>query len=110
MMSLANVQFHYDNAAAGEQFGVDVGRSTVIAEKIDLRSHYVALKEFLAEDTHIVVVEPKRSLKAAKDEPPRNPGVSASMTSVSAATVRNTMFRVPPGPGAWIGITSGWMV
>jgi hypothetical protein len=73
MMSLANVQFHYDNAAAGEQFGVDVGRSTVIAEKIDLRSHYVALKEFLAEDTHIVVVEPKRSLKAAKDEPPSKP-------------------------------------
>ena len=73
MMSLANVQFHYDNAAAGEQFGVDVGRSTVIAEKIDLRSHYVALKEFLAEDTHIVVVEPKRSLKAAEDEPPSKP-------------------------------------
>ena len=65
-LSLANVQFKYDNTAVGEQFGADVGRSMMIAEKIDLLSHHIALREFLLENTHVFIVESGKNGKAAK--------------------------------------------
>ena len=66
-LSLADVRVMYDNRAAGEQLGVDVGRLRVSAEKIDLPSHRVALKEVLLENTQIVIVEPEKNAASLKD-------------------------------------------
>lgn len=66
-ISLANVQLTYDNRAARERFAVDVGRSTVIAEKFDLPSRHIALKEFLLENTRVVIAEPKKNAKSLKN-------------------------------------------
>ncbi|RPI03532.1 MAG: translocation/assembly module TamB [Ignavibacteriae bacterium] len=59
ILSLSKVFFVYENTAAKEHYRVDLGTSTLLAEKIDLPSHHLALKKFLLENTTIVVVRPK---------------------------------------------------
>ncbi|MCX6143637.1 MAG: translocation/assembly module TamB domain-containing protein [Ignavibacteriales bacterium] len=58
-MSLANLHLNYENIVTGERYSVDLGTSTLLAEKIDLPSHHLALKKFLLENTNIVAVQPK---------------------------------------------------
>jgi hypothetical protein len=62
-LSLANVQVSYENRITGDHYGADVGKSTVIAEKIDLPAHHITLKEFLLENTHSVIVESRKNGK-----------------------------------------------
>jgi hypothetical protein len=59
-LSLTKVYFVYENTVTRERYGVDLGTSTLLAEKIDIPSHHVALKKFLLENTNIVVVQPNR--------------------------------------------------
>jgi hypothetical protein len=56
---LTKVYFVYENAVTGEQYRVDLGSSTLLAEKIDLPSHHIAVKNFLLENTNVVIVQPK---------------------------------------------------
>ncbi len=62
-VSLANLHLNYEDKVAGERYGVDLGTSTLIAEKIDLLSQRIALKKFHLENTNIVVVQPKTNGK-----------------------------------------------
>ncbi len=68
-ISLANLHLNYENTVARERYGVVLGTSTLLAEKIDLPSRQIVLKEFLLENTDIVVLQPKRNgNKAGKSE------------------------------------------
>ncbi|MGA9120627.1 MAG: AsmA family protein, partial [Bacteroidota bacterium] len=58
-IALANTRVNYENRVTRERLGLDVGNAMVTAEKIDLPSRRITLKEFLLEDTHLVIVEPK---------------------------------------------------
>ena len=57
-LSLANIHFIYENISAGEQCGVELGSSTLLAEKVDLPSHRIAVKNFMLENTNIALVLP----------------------------------------------------
>jgi len=59
-VSLANLHLNYENKVAGERYGVDLGTSTLLAEKIDLPSRQIVLKSFLLENSNIVVLQPKK--------------------------------------------------
>jgi len=59
-LSLTKVYFIYENTVTKERYGVDLGKSTLLAEKINLPSRHIALKKFLLENTNIVVVQPKK--------------------------------------------------
>ncbi len=60
-LSLTKVQFIYEHVLTGERYSVDLGSSTLLAEKIDLPSHRVAVKNFLLENTNVVIVQPKKN-------------------------------------------------
>jgi translocation and assembly module TamB len=60
-LSLAKVYFVYENTVTGERYGVDLGSSTLLAEKVDLPSHHIAVKNFLLENTNVVIVPSKRN-------------------------------------------------
>ena len=60
-VSLAKIHLNYENIVTRERYSVDLGTSTLLAEKIDLPSHHIALKKFLLENTNIVVVQPKKN-------------------------------------------------
>lgn len=57
---LTNVHFNYENIVARERYNVDLGTSSILAEKIDLPSHHIKLKKFKLENTSIAVVLPKK--------------------------------------------------
>jgi translocation and assembly module TamB len=59
-LSLAKLHLNYENIVAKERYSVDLGSSTLLAEKIDLPSHHIALKKFLLENANIIVVQPKK--------------------------------------------------
>jgi translocation and assembly module TamB len=59
-ISLAKLHLNYENVLTGERYSIDLGSSTLLAEKIDLPSHRIALKKFLLENTNIVALQPKR--------------------------------------------------
>ena len=59
-LSLAKLHFIYENIVSGERYSVDLGTSTLLAEKVDLPSHHIAVKNFLLENTNVVVVQPKK--------------------------------------------------
>jgi translocation and assembly module TamB len=58
-LSLAKIHFTYENIPARKRYSVDLGTSTLLAEKIDLPSHHIALKKFMLENTNISVVQQK---------------------------------------------------
>jgi hypothetical protein len=58
-LSLEKIHFTYENIPARERYSVDLGTSTLLAEKIDLPLHRIALKKFLLENTNIIVVQQK---------------------------------------------------
>jgi hypothetical protein len=58
-LSLTSIHFDYENSVAGERYSVDLGTSTLLAEKIDLPLHHIAVKKFQLENTNVVVVPPK---------------------------------------------------
>jgi hypothetical protein len=60
-VSLANLHLQYENNVSGERYSVDLGTSTLLAEKIDLPSHHIAVKNFLLENTNVVIVQPKKN-------------------------------------------------
>ena len=60
-LSLEKVNFIYENTITGEHYGVDLGTSTLLAEKIDLPSHHIAVKNLLLENTNVVIVSSKRN-------------------------------------------------
>ena len=60
-LSLAKIYFDYQNNVTGERYGVDLGASTLLAEKVDLPSHHIAVKNFLLENTNVVIVPSKRN-------------------------------------------------
>ena len=64
-LSLADVHFTYDNTVSGEQYVADLGTSTLLAEKIDLPAHHIALKTFLLENSRFAAVQPNRKENAA---------------------------------------------
>ena len=66
-ISLGNVQFNYEDRIGGERFGVDVGRANLLAEKVDIPSRHIAIKEFVLENTHSVIVEPEKKGRPADD-------------------------------------------
>lgn len=65
-LSLSDIHFTYDNTVSGEEYAVDLGTSTLLAEKIDLPSHQIALKNFLLENTSIAVVQPNEKKNATE--------------------------------------------
>ncbi len=77
-IALDNVRLNYENIVTKERFGVDVGKSVVIAQKVDLPARHIALKEFLLEGTQIAVVEPKTTGKKVtySDVPARSWAIS----------------------------------
>ncbi|MGD1044160.1 MAG: translocation/assembly module TamB domain-containing protein [Bacteroidota bacterium] len=58
--SLTKVYFVYENTVTGERYGVDLGASALLAEKVDLPSHHIAVKNLLLENTNVVIVPSKR--------------------------------------------------
>ena len=56
-LSATRLRLQYDNTVSGERYSVDIGASTLLAERIDLPSHHIALKKFLLENTDIVVAQ-----------------------------------------------------
>lgn len=67
-VSLANLHLNYENKVGKERYGVDLGTSTLVAEKIDLLSRRIELKKFQLENTNIVVVQPKPDTKTKKSD------------------------------------------
>jgi hypothetical protein len=65
-LSLSKIHFRYENIPAGECYDVELGKSALLAEKIDLPSHHIALKKFLLENTNIVVVQSKKKASKTK--------------------------------------------
>jgi translocation and assembly module TamB len=63
---LAKLHFNYENVVTGERYSADLGSSTLLADKIDLPSHTIALKKFALENTNFVAVETKRKDKKAE--------------------------------------------
>jgi translocation and assembly module TamB len=59
--SLTRLHFIYENILSGERYSVDLGTSTLLAEKVDLPSHHIAVKNFLLENTNVVIVQPKKN-------------------------------------------------
>ena len=59
-VSLAKLHLNYENDLTGERYSVNLGSSTLLAEKIDLPAHHLTLKKFLLENTKIVAVEPRK--------------------------------------------------
>ncbi len=57
-LSLAKVRVTYENTVARERYSVDLGTSSLLAEKIDLPSHHITLRKFILENTNIVVAQP----------------------------------------------------
>jgi translocation and assembly module TamB len=60
-LSLAKVYFVYENTVTGERYDVDLGTSTLVAKKVDMPSHHIAVKNFLLENTNVVIVPSKRN-------------------------------------------------
>ena len=58
-LSLMNLHFTYDNTVSGEHYGVDLGTSNLLADKINLPSHHIAVKNLRLENTNVVVIPPK---------------------------------------------------
>ena len=92
-IALSHVQLVYENRAAKERYGVDVGRTTLIAERIDIPAHRVALKEFLLENTHVEVEEPGKDGKIAHDaDAPEKPWViSLDDLNISGTSAKYTV-------------------
>jgi len=61
-LSLAKLHFIYENLVTGEYYDVDLGSSTLLAEKVDLPSHHIAVKNFLLENTNVVIIQPKKNV------------------------------------------------
>jgi hypothetical protein len=62
-LSLSMLHLQYENTVTNERYSVDLGTSILLAEKIDLPSHHIALKNFLLENTHVVIVQSKKAKK-----------------------------------------------
>jgi translocation and assembly module TamB len=60
-LSLTKLHFIYENIVSGERYSVDLGTSTLLAEKVDLPSHHIAVKNFLLENTNVVIAQPKKN-------------------------------------------------
>jgi hypothetical protein len=60
-LSLTKLHFVYENIVSGERYSVDLGTSTLLAEKVDLPSHHIAVKNFLLENTNVVIAQPKKN-------------------------------------------------
>jgi hypothetical protein len=58
-LSLTKLHFSYENTVTRERYSADLGTSTLLAEKIDLPSHRIALKKFLLENTNVVIAQSK---------------------------------------------------
>jgi hypothetical protein len=66
-LSLAKLQFNYENVVTGECYSVDIGTSTLIAEKIDLPLRFIALRKFQLENTNIIIVQPKKNVSKTEN-------------------------------------------
>ena len=60
-LSLKNIHFNYQNLVDGERYTADVGSLNLLAEKIDLPSHRIAVKLVSLENTNVAVLQPKGS-------------------------------------------------
>jgi len=102
-LSLADIHFIYENIAAGERCGVELGSSTLLAEKVDLPSHRIAVRKIMLENTNVALVFPSPK----KDHKSKPPGVADLPWVISLDQLRldNSSVRYDvPGAAKTIGV------
>ena len=99
-VSLADIHFVYENVPAGERYSVDLGNSSILAEKVDLPAHRIAVKNLSLENTNVALILPP-----SRNKQKSNPSVAAALPwviSVDQIWIDNNRFRydVPGAPNA----------
>ncbi|MEO8167255.1 MAG: AsmA family protein, partial [bacterium] len=85
-ITLANLHLTYENKITNERYAAELGASELVADKIDLQSHAVALKRFHLANTNIVVVQPKA---AGKQKAKSNSGTAPWVISLDDLNLNN---------------------
>ena len=63
-LALEQIHFKYENTVTGERIGVDLGKSTLLAKKVDLPGHHIAVKNFMLDNTSVVIAESEGNQKS----------------------------------------------
>ena len=95
-VSLADIHFVYENVPGGERYSVDLGNASLLAEKVDLPSHRIAVKSLSLERTNVALVLPNK--QQHKSEVSNTAGLPWAI-SVDQLSIDNNRVRYDV-PGA----------